>query len=130
MRRVVGAQDGPARVPFAHDAVVAMDRSADERAPGAAITFTLCGSLSHDPPCPLAAHFTGAERSGDDVCLRILFATRPEDEEQVRGLIHEALAAGGGPNDHGEPVTWLLRSDSRSPVRPDERDHAERLTRS
>jgi hypothetical protein len=117
-------------VSFAQDAVLTMDPSADDRAPGAAITLALCGSLAHEPPCPLAAHFTGAVRSGDEVRLRILFATPPEDESRVRGLIREALAAGGGPNDHGETVTWQLRSDSPSPVRPDERDHAERLTRS
>jgi hypothetical protein len=127
---VEGQQARSARVPFAHDAVLTMDRSADERAPGAAITLALCGSLSHEPPCPVAAHFTGAARSGDDVRLRILFATRPEDEERVRDLIHEALAAGGGQNDHGEIVAWQLRSDGASALRAEEGDHAERLTRS
>jgi hypothetical protein len=121
---------GTDRVPFAHEAVVTMDRSADERAPGAAITLTLCGSLSHEPPCPVAAHFTGAVRSGEEIRLRILFATRPEDEPRVRDLIREALAVGGGQNDHGETVTWRLQSDGPSVVRPEEHDHADRLTRS
>lgn len=125
-----GEQARSARVPFAHDAVLTMDRSADDRAPGAAITVVLCGSLSHQPPCPVAAHFTGAVRSGDDVRLRILFATRPGDEERVRDLIHAALDAGGGENDHGEIVEWRLRSDGASALRAEERDHAERLTRS
>jgi cyanophycin synthetase len=72
-----------------------MDPSADDRAPGAGITLALRGSLSHEPPCPLAAHFTGAVRSGDEVRLRILFASRPEDERRVRDMIREALADGG-----------------------------------
>jgi hypothetical protein len=120
----------PGRVPFAQDAVVTMDRSADDRAPGAAITAALCGDHSHEPPCPLAANFTGAVRSGKDVRLRILFATRPADEDRVRRIIHQVLAGGGAPNKHGEPVTWQLRSDGASAVRPEEADHADRLTRS
>ena len=120
----------PGRVGFAHEAVLVMAESADDRAPGAAITLALCGSWSHEPPCLLAAHFTGVERSAGEVRLRILFAARPEDEAQVRTLIHGALVAGSGPNDHGERVAWELRSDTASAVRPDEADHAERLTRS
>jgi hypothetical protein len=120
----------PGRVPFAHDAVLVMGGSADDRAPGGAITLALCGSWSHEPPCPLAAHFTGVERAGEEVRLRILFAAQPEDEGRVRTLIHEALAAGGGRNDHGETVAWDLRSDAASAVLAEEADHAERLTRS
>jgi hypothetical protein len=120
----------PGRVAFAHDAVLAMGPSADDRAPGAAITLALCGSWSHEPPCPLAAHFTGVERAADDVRLRILFAAAPSDETRVRAMIHEALAAGSGPNDHGEPVAWQLRSDAAAALLPEEADHAERLTRS
>jgi hypothetical protein len=83
-----------------------MDPSADDdRAPGAAITLTLCCGRSHEPPCPLAAHSTGAVRSGDEVRLRILFAARPEHEERVRLMVREALAAGGGANDHAERLT-------------------------
>ncbi|NYJ03814.1 hypothetical protein [Petropleomorpha daqingensis] len=108
------------RTPFAHDAVVAMDPTDDERAPGAAITVALCGSWDHDPPCPLAPHFTGAERAGEEVRLRILFAAEPGDERRVRELIDGALANG----------TWRLVSSAPSPVRPAEQDHAARLTRS
>lgn len=107
-----------------------MDEGADHRAPGAAITLALCGSGSHEPPCPLAAHFTGVERSADGVRLRILFAARPDDETQVRAMIREALVAGGGPDDYGERVAWELRSDTASALRPGEAEHAERLTRS
>jgi hypothetical protein len=60
---------------FAHDAVLAMGSGEDLRAPGGAITVALCGSWEHEPPCPLAPHHTAAERDGDVVRLRILFAT-------------------------------------------------------
>jgi hypothetical protein len=53
-----------AREAFAHDAVVELAADGDDRAPGGAITVALCGSWSHEPPCPLAPHHTAAERSG------------------------------------------------------------------
>jgi hypothetical protein len=104
--------------PFAHDAVVTMDPTGDERAPGGAITVALCGSSDHEPPCPLAPHATGAERSGGEVRLRILFAAEPDDEPRVRTLIEDSLAQAG---------TWRLVSSGASPVRADEQDHAARL---
>jgi|tagenome__1003787_1003787.scaffolds.fasta_scaffold20931791_4 hypothetical protein len=109
------------RTPFAHDAVVAMDPAGDERAPGAAITVALCGSTDHEPPCPLAPHHTHAERDGDDVRLRVLFAAEPDDEPRVRAMIDGALA-------HAD--AWELVRSGASPVQPAEADHAERLTRS
>jgi hypothetical protein len=109
------------RTPFAHDAVVAMDPTEDDRAPGAAVTVALCGSWDHEPPCPLAPHFTGAERAGEEVRLRILFAAEPDDEPRVRALIDGALADGEG---------WRLVSAGASAVQPAEADHAARLVRS
>ena len=106
------------RVPFAHDAIVAMDPSADDRAPGGAITVALCGQFEHDPPCPLASHYTGVERDGDEVHLRILFACEPEDEPTVRERIGDALSGGR---------SWQLRFSRPSEVFPDEEDHALRL---
>ena len=117
------------RTPFAHDAVVAMDPTDDDRAPGAAITVALCGSWDHDPPCPLAPHFTGAERAGDEVRLRVLFATEPDDERRVRELIDGALAGGSTPTPDGGVGRWRLVSSTPSPVQPAEQDHAARLAR-
>ena len=118
------------RQAFAHDAVLTLDPGGDERAPGGAITVALCGSWSHDPPCPLAPHHTDARRSGADVVLRILFAALPTDEARVRALIEEALARGEGEDPGGVLTSWRLLRGGPSPVRPEERDHAERLTRS
>ena len=119
---------GPAdRLPFAHDAVLALMHGGDDRAPGGAITVALCGSWTHEPPCPLAPHHTGVHRDGDEVTLRVLFAASPDDEARVRALIDEALDRGAGADPEGARTSWRLLRTGPSPVRPEERDHAERL---
>lgn len=98
-----------------------MDPAEDDRAPGGAITTALCGSSDHEPPCPAAAHHIRAERSGDEIRLRVLFASEPDDEQWVRRTIDDALAGGA--------ARWRLVSSATSTVRPAEQDHAARLTR-
>jgi hypothetical protein len=100
---------------YAHDAVLALAPDADLAAPGGAITTELCGHWEHAPPCPLAPHHTAAQRRGRDVHLRILFATEPEREAEVRSRIGRALAA------------WDVLRSAPGPVRPDEKAHARRL---
>jgi hypothetical protein len=100
---------------YAHDAVLDLPPDADLDAPGAAVTTELCGHWEHPPPCPLAPHHTAARRDGTDVHLRILFATEPEREDEVRARIAAALRA------------WAVRSSTSASVRPDERSHAGRL---
>ena len=117
------------RQAFAHDAVLDLDPDGDERSPGGAITVALCGRSEHPMPCPVASHHTDAQRSGDEVTLRVLFATEPEDEGWVRRVIDDVLARGWGEDPDGVRTSWrLVRSDA-SPVRPDEEDHAGRLAR-
>ena len=118
------------RRPFAHEAIVAMAPDADVRAPGAAITVALCGSREHEPPCPLAPHHTAAERSGDEVRLRVLFAAEPAVEQRVRDLIEGALRRGETESPDGGRVGWRLRREGPSEVRPAEAEHGRRLTRS
>ncbi len=118
------------REAFAHDAVVAVAPDADEAAPGGALTVALCGSWSHEPPCPLAPHHTRADRSGSEVTLRVLFATEPSEESRVRGLIDETLARGWGDRPDGGRAEWRLLRTTASTVRPEEQEHAARLTRS
>ena len=106
-----------------------MEEDGDVRALGAAITVALCGHWEHEPPCPLAPHHTRAERDGDGARLRILFASEPADEAEVRARIDAALSEGelSGP----EGVTrWRLVSSGSGPVSDTERDHAERLAAS
>jgi hypothetical protein len=114
---------------FAHEAVLVMRPDADLRAPGAEITAALCGHWNHQPPCPLAAHHTRAERVGDQVHVRTLFATEPEAEHLVRQRIDHALS-GGQLQGPGPVIThWQLHTSRRSEVTTEETSHAERLTR-
>jgi hypothetical protein len=109
------------RTPYAHDAVLET-RSADDAAPGAAITIELCGAVPHEGPCPLAPHWTGAERIGDLLRLRILFATEPDREAEVRARIGAAL--------RGREPEWRLVSSEPGVLRPAESAHADRIAAS
>ncbi|TPQ18312.1 hypothetical protein [Streptomyces sporangiiformans] len=117
------------RQAFAHDAVLLMESDGDVRAPGAAITVALCGHWDHEPPCPLAPHHTSAERSGDEVRLRVLFAAEPAAETEVRCRIEAALSRAALDGPDGITTRWQFRGAQPSPVRQDEAQHAERLTK-
>jgi hypothetical protein len=103
---------------YVHDAVIAMPAGAEVATAGAAVTEALCGSSAHEPPCPLAAHYTHAVREGAAVRLRILFACAPADEARVRSLIESALSA-----------RWPVVSSSAGTLHADESAHAARLSR-
>jgi hypothetical protein len=122
--------NGAVRQAFVHDAVVTMEAGGDERAPGAAVTAALCGHWEHEPPCPLAPHHTGAERRGDQVRLRVLFAAVPADEAGVRRLIDTALARASLTGPDGVTSRWRLRSTQPGLLRDDEAGPAGQLTRS
>lgn len=115
------------RQAFVHDAVVIMEAGGDARAPGAAITVALCGHWEHQPPCPLSPHHTATERSGDEVRLRVLFATEPAAEAEVRGRIEAALSRSGFEGPDGVTTRWRLRTAHPGLVREDETGHAQRL---
>jgi hypothetical protein len=115
------------RAVFAHDAVLAMESEQDLHAPGGAITVALCGSWEHAPPCPLAPHHTAAERDGDVVQLRVLFAAEPHDEHEVRRRIADALATGQVVTPSGDVARWRVVSDGPGEARPEESDHGHRL---
>ena len=118
------------RQAFVHDAVVTMAADGDSRAPGAAVTVALCGHWDHQPPCPLAPHHTGAQRSGDQLRLRVLFAAEPADEAEVRCRIEAALSEGGLTGPDGVTSRWQLRSTRAGRLRVDEAEHAEQLIES
>jgi hypothetical protein len=117
----------PMRQPFAHEAILDLAPDADAQAPGAAITTALCGHWEHAPPCPLAPHHTHADRVGDQVRLRILFAAEPTLEGDIRERIDRALAGGQLRGPDGDTSRWQLTSSGRSDVTPEEAAHAGRL---
>ncbi|HEY0167945.1 MAG TPA: hypothetical protein VGB75_12970 [Jatrophihabitans sp.] len=117
------------RQAFAHTAELSMPTGDDPAAVGAAITVALCGHWEHEPPCPLAPHHTGAERDGETVRVRTLFAAEPDQEPEVRRLIEQALRSGELSGPDGATARWQLRGSEAAEVSPEERAHAERLIR-
>lgn len=117
------------RKAFAHQAVVEIDPQGDERALGGAITVELCGSLDHEPPCRLAAHHTEAQRVGDTVTLRVLFAAEPAQEAIVRERVGAALSAGRFTGPDQVLSEWRLLGAGPAAVLPRESDQADRLLR-
>jgi hypothetical protein len=113
------------RQAFAHDAVVDLKADADERALGGAVTVALCGSLDHEPPCPVAPHHTSLTGRGARRRVRVLFAT--EDEAVVRRTIEAALGSGTFVGPDGATHRWVLRSSASAEVADTERAHAARL---
>lgn len=101
-----------------------MELDADTRAPGAAVTVALCGSWEHGPPCPLASHHSRAERSGDVVQMRILFATEPALEAEVRHRIEAALTGGRLAGPDGRTAHWQLCGSRPGELSPEEAEHA------
>src|SRR3954454_24600134 len=101
-------------------AVVALEPGSDARGPGARVTVNLCGSLEHEPPCPLAAHHTAVELVDDLAQLRILFATEPDDEADVRRRIAEDLAVGLVDGPDGGASRWTLVSTGPGEIEPGE----------
>jgi hypothetical protein len=117
----------PDRRSYAHDAVIVLDGEGDDRAPGGAVTLALCGSWTHEPPCPLSPHHTSTSRDGDRLHVRVLFAAAATDEPRVRDLVAEALAGGECTGPDGVRTSWRLLEQGPSGVRPEERAHADRL---
>jgi hypothetical protein len=115
------------RQAFVHEAVLSMRPGADVAAAGAAVTVALCGHWEHEPPCPLAPHSSVAERVGDEVRVRTLFAVEPELESDVRERIDGALAGGRLVGPDGAVTTWRLKRSARADLLPAESSHAERL---
>jgi hypothetical protein len=105
-----------------------MSADDDDGAPGAAITMALCGSWEHSPPCPLAAHHTQPIRNGETVDLRVVFATEPEHEEEVRRRIDGALRAGAAADPEGAIRHWDFRSSGPAVLSPSELAHALRIS--
>jgi hypothetical protein len=115
------------RQAFAEYAELEMAPGGDIDAPGAAVTVELCGHWEHQPPCPVAAHHTAASRDGDVVRLRVLFATEPEREAEVRQRIGRALRGGTLAGPHRVVTRWRVRTTRPGAIAPDDADHAVRL---
>jgi hypothetical protein len=112
---------------YAQDALLRMDPAEDPDAVGAAVTVALCGDWRHEPPCPLAPHHTRTDREDGAVQVRILFATEPAHEPEVRRRIDRALSHGAAPTLTGGMASWQVLASGVGVVRESERDQGERL---
>jgi hypothetical protein len=115
------------RQALVHDAVVTMEADGEVRAPGGTITLALCGRWEHEPPCPFAPHHIAAHRRGNHVCLRVLFATEPSAEADVRSRVEAALSRSSLMGPDGVTTRWQVRSAQPGLIRKDETRHAGRL---
>ena len=110
-----------------HRAVLSLSPGADRRAPGGAVTVALCGSWEHAPPCPLAPHHTAVAGPDEAVDVRVVFATAPDDEAEVRRRIEAALSGSGTTGPDGTVSRWRLVETGPDELRDDERELAARL---
>ncbi|MBT2593890.1 hypothetical protein [Arthrobacter sp. ISL-72] len=115
------------RAPYVHEAAVRMIPNGDLGAPGGAVTLELCGGWDHPAPCPLAAHHTRASRDGGTVLLRVVFATEPEHESEVRRRIERALRKGTVTAPDGVVSHWKFLGTAAGELTPAEADHALRI---
>jgi hypothetical protein len=105
----------------AHEAVLAMDPLADERAPGAAVTVAPCGHWDHVPPCPLTPHHSRADRVDGEVRVRTLFVVEPELEDTIRHGVEPCTGqrTAGPP---GWPDNPMATTEQPAQRRPEQRD--------
>ena len=115
------------RAPVVDEATVGGAPDGDIRGPGGAITLELCGSWDHSPPCPLAAHYTGAARAEGTVVLRVVFATEPGHEAEVRRRIDKALRSGTVTSPEGGVSHWEFQGSGRAEPTTAEAEHGLRI---
>lgn len=102
---------------FVTEARLTLLPDADPAAVGAAVTTELCGHWEHDGPCRWP-HNNRIEPAADGFTFRTLFVAPPEDEDEVRGKIENAL--------RGAQEWEVARIDQRD-VAPSETALAARL---
>ena len=101
------------RQAYAHEAVLILPLAGDDRAPGGAITAALCGKL--------------IRIDGEELRLRILFATPPDRAEEVRARIDAALENGSFTGPDGTTTRWRTVRSGCIELATEDRPHARRL---
>ena len=104
----------PTRAPHVHEALLRFDPDTDPRAPGAAVTIELCGSVDHDGPCRWPNNHDVDGRG----LFRTLFVAPDADVEEIHERISSALRTGSG---------WTVVSERRRPLTSDEAEGAAKL---
>ncbi|HTY72770.1 MAG TPA: hypothetical protein VMI11_10155 [Actinomycetes bacterium] len=114
---------------YAHEGHLELADGADDRAPAAAVTVSLCGHWDHEGDCRWRHHTSIIERDGHSLTVRTVFASDIEDEQEVRERIVAALESGLLAGPAGESRWQVLRQEAVD-LRPADQRVAGRLTRS
>jgi len=112
---------------YAHEGYLELADGADDRAPGAAVTVSLCGHWDHEGDCRWR-HYTSIERVGSTLTVRTVFASDTDEEAEVRARIIAALEAGALVGPAGESRWEVVRQEAVD-LRPSDKRLAGRLTR-
>jgi hypothetical protein len=115
------------RLSCVHEVMLSVDRRFDDRAPGGAVTIRLCGTLEHDPPCPLAPHHTVASVSDSIARVRVVFACDPTRESEIRSRIEASLTAGSFRGPDGVRTEWQFLNAQSAQLDASEEPIAQRL---
>jgi hypothetical protein len=113
---------------FAHEGSLELADGADARAPGAAVTVSLCGHWDHEGDCRWRHHTAVVERDGSTLTVRTVFASDSADEPEVRARIVAALESGTLVGPDGVSRWEVVRQEAVD-LRPSDRRLAGRLTR-
>ena len=89
-----------------------LDKDADERSPGAAVTVALCGHWEHDGSCrwPHYSSITQTEKGAHR--LEIEFNAPDDEFKEVTERIEAALAAGQLRGPDGRWSKWLALGEA------------------
>jgi len=104
---------------FVHEASLALEHGADPRAPGGAVTVSLCGSWDHEGACRWP-HNNEIDTGSAPARFRTVFVADAAESSQIHALIDTALRGGDG---------WRVLSSGPRAVAPDEQDLAASLLR-
>jgi hypothetical protein len=113
---------------FAHEGYLELADGADDRAPGAAVTVSLCGHWDHEGDCRWRHHTAVVERDGSTLTVRTVFASDTAEEAEVRARIVAALESGALDGPDG-PSRWEVVRQEAVDLRPCDKRLAGRLTR-
>ena len=112
---------------YAHEGHLELADGADVRAPGAAVTVSLCGHWDHEGDCRWR-HHTSVEQDGHVLTIRTVFASERDDEAEVRARIVAALESGTLTGPEGVSH-WEVVHQEAVDLRPSDKRLAGRLTR-
>jgi hypothetical protein len=113
---------------FAHEGSLELADGADDRAPGAAVTVSLCGHWDHEGDCRWRHHTTVISRDGSTLTVRTVFASDSDEEPEVRARIIAALESGTLESPEGVSHWEVVRQEAVD-LRPSDKRLAGRLTR-